>query len=261
MQRIGALLAGLPFVSRLVSLTTVDSTNDELRRRAARGAESGTVVLAECQTAGRGRMGRSWHSPGGLGLYVSILLRPGRPTAEIPRWTLGASLAACEACRRHTPTVTIDWPNDLMVGDRKLGGVLADLRSARDRPAELVLGVGLNVHHRRVDLPEELRATSLRLAGAGGTLKRESLVVDYLRGVARVSELLERNRWDEVASGWEALAPGARGRRVRIVSGGPGTAFEGVTDGVASGGGLRVRRADGVGVVVHMADSVRAMER
>ena len=94
-------------------------------------------------------------------------MRPTRPVSEIPRWTLGAALAACEACRGAVPGVTIEWPNDLMHGDRKLGGVLADLRSAGDRPAELVLGLGLNVHHGEGELPEGVRATSLRLAGDG----------------------------------------------------------------------------------------------
>jgi len=249
-------------VSRVVALDSVDSTNDELRRRASRGAETGTIVLAERQTAGRGRMGRSWHSPGGLGLYVSVLLRPGRPTSEIPRWTLGAALAACEACRQVVSEVSIEWPNDLMVEDRKLGGVLADLRSAGDRPADLVLGLGLNVNHGAADFPGDLRATSLRLAGSGGILERETLVVAYLRGLARISDLLEGDRWDDVGARWEALAPGARGQRVRVLSGGDGpSSFEGVTAGIDRGGGLRVRRPDGAEVVVHMADSVRSMER
>lgn len=248
-------------MARVIVLDTVDSTNDELRRRALQGAETGTVVLAERQTAGRGRMGRSWHSPSGLGLYVSVLLRPGRPTCEIPRWTLGAALAACEACGEVAPGVSIEWPNDLVVEDRKLGGVLADLRSAGDRPADLVLGLGLNVNHGETDFPDGLRATSLRLAGRGGILGRETLVVAYLRGLDRISGLLERDCWDVVAARWQALAPGARGRRVQVLSAGGESSFEGVTAGIDGRGGLRVRRPDGVEVVVHMADSVRAMER
>lgn len=263
-ERLRNLLRGEEFVRKLVVLDTVPSTNDIARDLAAEGAGEGTVVLAEGQTAGRGRMGRVWHSPRGLGLFVSVLFRPRAPVSELTRWTLGAAVAACEACRQRTgAAVQIEWPNDLVWRGKKLGGVLAEMRTAGRTPTHLVIGAGLNVGQDGSDFPEELSssATSLRLASGGVVPQRESLVAAYLRELAGIARALDHDAWSAVAERWEALAPRAAGRRVRVTSrNGEAGAYEGVTMGLDDVGALRVRRPDGHVVSVRLVDSVLSLE-
>jgi BirA family biotin operon repressor/biotin-[acetyl-CoA-carboxylase] ligase len=262
--RLRESLAREPFVRQLVVLPEAASTNDVARELAASGAKEGAVVIADRQSAGRGRRGRTWHSPAGLGLYISVLLRPTTPAGELTRWTLGGAVAACAACREATSAaVEIRWPNDLIHGGRKLGGVLAEARSTADGPTELVLGVGLNVGHGPGDFPDDLSglASSLALAGAGRPPSRESLAVAYLRELAWVSHLLQHGEWETVARWWERMAPGARGQRVLVLGRDvPGSGHEGVTEGLDVVGALRVRRADGCLESVRPSESVRPLE-
>jgi len=223
------------------------------------------VVIADRQTAGRGRRGRSWHSASGLGLYLSVLFRVPATAGPVTRWTLGAAVAACEACRELTGvSVGIKWPNDLFHGKRKLGGILTEMRTAGDRDAELVIGVGVNVGHRVEDLPQELagQATSLTLLTCGRMLERETLAVAYLRGLTRVDECLRDDRWDVIAGDFERLAPACRAARVKVLVRKAGSEHEvyGVTCGIDPEGALLVRDAAGRMIVVRMADAVRPDE-
>jgi BirA family biotin operon repressor/biotin-[acetyl-CoA-carboxylase] ligase len=146
-------------------LDSCPSTNDAARELAAAGAPEGTVVVAEEQTAGRGTKGRFWHSPRGLGLYVSVLLRPA--FAGLSLLPLAAGLAARDAVESsHGADALLRWPNDIMLGERKLGGVLCESTFLGDRPDHAILGVGLNVNHLPGDFPPSLRdsAVSLRIA-------------------------------------------------------------------------------------------------
>jgi BirA family biotin operon repressor/biotin-[acetyl-CoA-carboxylase] ligase len=261
--RLGSLVSGNPLVTRLIVLDRIDSTNDEVRRLALDRAPGGTVVVAAEQAAGRGRQGRRWHSPPGPGLYLSVLLRPERPPGEVTRWTLGAALAACLACRDETGCdVRIKWPNDLLHDGRKLGGVLAELRSAGGRTRDLVLGIGLNVRHSGLDFPPELRdsATSLHLASGRGILDRESLAARLLGRLAEICERLGRGEWTEVARDWERLAPGARGTRVSVPGGPAGGPCRGITRGLAPDGALLVETPDGAVLAVRDAESVVRVE-
>jgi len=240
-------------------LEVVDSTNEALRRLAAAGAVENTVVIADRQTAGRGRRGRAWHSPAGLGLYVSSLHRPPDP-GGVTRWTLAAAVAACETCRDDGGAdARIDWPNDVIAGGRKLAGVLCEARSA-ERATDLVVGCGINVGHEPDDFPEDMRgrATSLRIAGAGGILEREILAAGYLRRLAELGRALAGGGWDAVARRWLRLAPGARGARVRIGEPG-GSGPTGTTDGIAEDGALVVRVDGGGTKLVRLAGSVEPL--
>jgi BirA family biotin operon repressor/biotin-[acetyl-CoA-carboxylase] ligase len=144
----------------------LDSTNAEAVRLAHEGAVEGTTVVAGRQTAGRGRLGRTWLSPAGLGLYLSVLFRPtSLLAAEAPLFTLVGAVAACLAARRlGAREAGLKWPNDLYLSGRKMGGILAEASAtATGGLATVVLGLGLNVGHREEDFPPELRdqATSL----------------------------------------------------------------------------------------------------
>lgn len=252
-RRLGATAAEIQLVFR----SRVDSTNDELRRLSRSGAPSWTVVVAEEQTAGRGRQGRHWHSARGLGLYLSVLVRSHAVAADAPRWTIAASVAACRACHGvGAEEVCIKWPNDLLYRDRKLAGMLTELRSSGERVEEVVIGSGFNVAHRGADFPEELRGrvTSLRGAGATPLRTRERLAAGYLLELRSQLELLQAGDWQAVAGSWHGLSPASRGRRVRVL-GGSGE-FVGVTCGLAPSGALQVEREDGSRVELHQGENV-----
>ncbi|HHW14042.1 MAG TPA: 2-amino-4-hydroxy-6-hydroxymethyldihydropteridine diphosphokinase, partial [Firmicutes bacterium] len=204
-QRLAGTQTVAPWKPRLVDnmveiFDEVDSTNAEAWRLAGRGATSGAAIIAGRQTQGRGRQGHSWHSPAGLGLYLSVLLRPEylRP-AEAPAFTLlGAVAARRTAAALGAPQAALKWPNDLVVATaspagepaaaaagrggtlRKLGGVLAETASQGSRLAVVVLGIGLNLNHRPEDFPPELREKAVSLAQLGAKripVKRASAVL------------------------------------------------------------------------------------
>ena len=142
------------------------STSAEAHRLADEGAEHGEVVIAEEQTAGRGRRGRTWTTVPGKSLAMSVVLRPALPPMRAPELTLVAAIAVCEAARElGAGKATIKWPNDIECGGRKLAGLLLELRAEQDRIQHVVLGVGVNLNLEEADLPEELRplATSMLL--------------------------------------------------------------------------------------------------
>lgn len=147
----------------------VDSTNARGIELAEEGAPAGTLVLADEQTAGRGAAGHGWYSPKGAGLYLSIVLRP----AELPSPQLLPLLAGLSAARAAESvigggSVAVKWPNDLIVRDRKAGGVLSEAAWSGERPRYVVLGVGVNVHQKAGDFPPSLRGVAISLDLAAG---------------------------------------------------------------------------------------------
>jgi BirA family biotin operon repressor/biotin-[acetyl-CoA-carboxylase] ligase len=264
-QRIEEALRGDPFVSRLELRDSVGSTNDVALQLARDGAPPGTVVVADRQTAGRGRLASGWHSPAGVGLYLSVLLRPRAEVGELTRWTLGAAVAACESCRQLSGgEVVIRWPNDLLWRGRKLAGVIAELRSVGSRAREMIIGAGFNVGQREGDWPVGLidRAASLRMASEEERPPdRELLLALFLRELSGVVEQLEQGRWAALAQRWERLAPAATGAAVRVVPRAGGEdGYDGVTAGLDTVGALRVRTAGGAVRTVRQAESVRSKE-
>src|SRR5208337_3238522 len=133
---------------------------DVAARLAAAGAEHGTAVIAETQSAGRGRMGRRWHSPPGANLYTTIILRPKIPIAEVARLSLVAGVAAAEALQTIAAgMVALKWPNDVWLNGKKAGGMIAEAVSeANQALACVLLGIGLNLNLAAEELPDELRA-------------------------------------------------------------------------------------------------------
>jgi BirA family biotin operon repressor/biotin-[acetyl-CoA-carboxylase] ligase len=232
------------------------STNTDLLARAAGGAPEGSVLAAEEQTAGRGRMGRSWQSPPGAALTFSVLLRPaGVPPGRRGWVPLLTGIAVVTAVRNLTGLdARLKWPNDVLVGDRKLAGILAE--QAGDA---IVAGVGVNVSSTRAELPVPA-ATSLTLEGAAGT-GRERLLVAVL------GELEHRYLvWTRAESPGDADGSGLReeyrrcsatlGRRVRVEFPG-GDVAEGTALDVDAAGRLMIRAPGGdlevsAGDVVHL---------
>ena len=164
---------------------TCTSTNDVARELALRGAPEGTAVVADEQTAGRGTKGRSWHSPRGKGLYVSLVLRPA--AAEITLRPLAAGLAAREAVERsHGLSARLRWPNDILWEGKKLGGILCESGFLGNRPEYVILGVGLNVDHDLDDFPEDIRALAVSVhMAARRPADGEGLLRDLLAEIER----------------------------------------------------------------------------
>ncbi|HWS15327.1 MAG TPA: biotin--[acetyl-CoA-carboxylase] ligase, partial [Candidatus Methylomirabilis sp.] len=147
---------GLPWTD-LLCLAVTDSTNRVAMEMAEHGAKHGTVVVADAQTAGRGRMGRRWESPPGKNLYVSMLLRPPVPTVEAPQLSLVTGVALADAVEAMGVSASLKWPNDLYLGERKAAGILAEMASDPDGVRHVVIGVGLNVNMEEADFPPVLR--------------------------------------------------------------------------------------------------------
>ena len=143
----------------------VESTNTEASSLAREGAPEGTIVLAEAQTRGRGRLERSWISPPGTGLYLSVILRPQSPPEWGPRLTLAAAVAAAAAIHETGVSPELKWPNDIMIGHRKVGGILTEACFDRKHTDFVIVGLGINVNTDPEEFPVSIRhlATSLSL--------------------------------------------------------------------------------------------------
>jgi BirA family biotin operon repressor/biotin-[acetyl-CoA-carboxylase] ligase len=186
-------LAGRRFGTRLHVVPETGSTNADLAAAARVGAPDGTVILTEHQTAGRGRAGRTWEGESGRSVLLSALLRPGPPADRGSLVVFAAGLAACDAVRVAAPraAVALKWPNDVMVGDRKAGGILVEAEVASGVLAHVVIGMGINVHQRPEDLPEG--GISLDVAH-GEAVDRGRLVVALLVALEDRLAQLESDR-------------------------------------------------------------------
>jgi BirA family transcriptional regulator, biotin operon repressor / biotin---[acetyl-CoA-carboxylase] ligase len=175
----------------------IESTNVEAKRLAAAGAPEGTVVVAESQSAGRGRLGRRWTSPAGKGLLFSVVLRPPVSMADAHLLTIAAAVAASEAIESLVPVrVRIKWPNDLLIDDRKAGGILLEVAGEQDAIDWVVVGIGLNVNTEYSELPVALRRTAVSLKIAAGR------PVDRSELLARLLLELEQAYVDAVRNGF-----------------------------------------------------------
>lgn len=177
-QRLKTTILGQAEIQHLPS---TESTNDVARKLAQDGAKEGTIVIADSQLSGRGRLGRNWHSPAGSGLYLSAVLRPDLEPDSLCKITLLAGVAAAGAIEDVTSIrAQIKWPNDLLIHGRKTGGILTELHGDAASPT-VVLGIGINVNTRIEDFPPDLqlKATSLALAG-GKNVARSELIRSVL---------------------------------------------------------------------------------
>ena len=235
-------LAGRTVGRELVCLETVDSTNTEVKRRAAAGAAEGLAVLAEGQTAGRGRRGRSFQSLSGKGLYLSILLRPAVSLAELSQLTAWTAVAVCrgiQSCCGAEPQ--IKWTNDIYVGDRKLVGILIEHSYSGQTLARTIVGIGINVNQTEFD-PALPNPVSMAMV-AGRTFDRGEVLEAFRRHIGiRYAQLELDER--------ETLQRDYRERMYRLGERHTfrypdGTPTEASIEGVRPTGELLLRHADG----------------
>lgn len=224
---------------------SVDSTNAFGIRLLAHGRNvpDGTLILAESQTAGRGRLGRTWHSEPESGLYLSMVLRPAMSPSLAPLFTLGCAVALHQAVERNTRLdVDIKWPNDLLVGGRKVAGILAEIQAEVDRIHYLVMGAGLNVNQTQFPKDIEDRATSLRLA-SGHAYSRLEILLDFLEQFEALIDRFQTAGPGAIVSEWTRYSSFAAGRHVEVAD--ELRTVEGVTRGLNPFGALRVETAAG----------------
>ena len=242
---------------------STDSTNRVALELARDGAPHGTTVVAERQTAGRGRLGRSFFSPPHRNLYTSIVLRPESTTTEAATWVLAAAVSVADAVAEtvgDSAAVEIKWPNDVLLGGLKTSGILMELGAEATRVSHLVLGIGVNLNTRREEFPPEFRATATSVASH---LDRR---VDRVAFVRRLYVGLEQTLDACAAHGFDAVRPRfearfrMRGRRIRVIEGAGGSGFSGVALGIDTLGALRVLREDGEEVRVIAGDVTLAKE-
>ncbi|MBW1710863.1 MAG: biotin--[acetyl-CoA-carboxylase] ligase [Deltaproteobacteria bacterium] len=228
----------------------ISSTNIRAKKMALAGAGEGTLVVAESQTAGRGRLGRIWHSPPGLNIYFSLILKPEIPPPRIPLLTLTAGLAGSSAIGSligQAPSVK--WPNDLLLQNRKIAGILAEMDIKDSRVSFVILGIGINVNLAEQDLPPDLRnqAGSL-LISTGKTWDRTEILASLLGELERYYRLLCQGRYDEILGQYRQVCQTLK-TRVRFVQ--QETVIEGTAIDVGQSGELIVERA-GDGEILYL---------
>jgi BirA family biotin operon repressor/biotin-[acetyl-CoA-carboxylase] ligase len=246
--RAEALLAGLAtrWLGReLHCLEHTDSTMRVAGELAARGAAHGAAVIAEEQSAGRGRLGRSFHSPPGANLYVSILLRPTPPGMLAPTLVLAAGVAVAESVAAfldEPARVDLKWPNDVRIDRRKTSGILVELASEASRPVWAVLGIGVNLNVDPASFPEEFRRRATSLAAASGRPVDRVAFAQHLFGtLERVLDLHASQGFAGVRPRFEAWFR-MGGQPVRVLEP-AGHTLEGRVAGVDPDGALRLRLA------------------
>jgi len=228
--------------STILRFDRVASTNDAAKEMAASGAPEGTCVLAGEQTAGRGRLGRSWSSPSGEGLYLSVIVRPAIRAAQSTVLTLAAAVAVGETLELGFQVpADIKWPNDVMASGRKICGILVESAIEGDRLQYAVIGIGVNIAQQA--FPDEISrvATSLRIE-TGRLIAPEEFARPLLERLAEWYDAAVKEP-ARLLTRWEALSSYAQGCAVRVES--SDWSIEGVTRGLAKTGALRVELATG----------------
>lgn len=226
----------------LVYRQEIGSTSDEARRLARAGAPEGTLVVADYQSSGRGRLERRWEAPAGSSLLLSLVFRPHLAAHQVQRLTMICGLAATDAIWAETGLqVGLKWPNDLVIGGAKLGGILTEIELEGNEVTHAVVGIGLNVNLDPGQLPENLLVAATSLSQVlGREVPRLPLLRILLESIEGRYKALQAGQLPQAE--WTARLA-TLGQRVTISA--MGTRVEGVAEGVDDDGALLVRTSDG----------------
>jgi BirA family transcriptional regulator, biotin operon repressor / biotin---[acetyl-CoA-carboxylase] ligase len=233
---------------------TIDSTNTEALKQARLGAEEGLCIVARQQTAGRGRHGRVWVSEKDAGLYFSIVLRPKFDTQYLPLITLMAGVAVHDALSEFGIEADIKWVNDLLVGERKICGILAETTET-DRGIAVIVGIGVNL--KSSNFPPEIADTATSIEEEGSkAVTGDTLAETLTRYLSYFYVLLDSPEGPAaIVEEWRRRSSYFSGKRVRVVL--EGEAVIGTTDGLEQNGALRLRTEDGQVLMVQAGDVER----
>ncbi len=249
-------LHGSVFGKHIYHFFKTESTNRVALELGHAGEPEGAVVLAEEQTAGRGRAGRKWHSERATGIYVTLLLRPKLSPAQAPLLTLLAGLSVRAAIEAQTgAAVDLKWPNDLLLGGRKIGGILTEMHAEPTAVRFVIIGIGLNVNETK--FPEEIAAVASSLrAETGRTHSRLELLVRLLRQFESDYNRFLKDGANSVVERFSSVSSFANGKRVQVTDG--RESFAGTTAGLTAEGLLQVKRDGGQMVTVLSGDVAEA---
>jgi BirA family biotin operon repressor/biotin-[acetyl-CoA-carboxylase] ligase len=228
----------------MVYFADTDSTNDRAHALARDGAAEGTVVIAESQQAGKGRLGRRWTSPAGVNLYASIILRPPIAPRHAPQLTFLSAAAVVRAIAEITGlTPTVKWPNDVLLDGCKVAGLLNELDAETERIRYLILGVGVNVNMQAEQFPDDLRypASSLAMA-CGGEVSRLLFTRTLLEQIDRLYSQYQREGFEPIMQAWQEYFI-LTGQRVEVDC--QGRLLRGQVLGLDEDGALLLRLDDG----------------
>jgi len=249
-------LKGTLFGKRIYHFFKTDSTNRVAFELGQAGEPEGAIVLAEEQSAGRGRAGRTWHSERAAGIYITLLLRPKLAPVQAPVLTMMAGLSAHAAVEALTGlAVDLKWPNDLMIRGKKAGGILTEMHADPGQVRFVIVGIGLNVNQERFSGELTGLATSLRQE-TGKTQSRMELLVRLLREFETDYNRFLREGMPSVIQRFEVVSSYAHGKKVRVTNG--AESYVGTTAGLGPEGLLQVEREDGRVVTVIAGDVAEA---
>lgn len=255
-EEIEEALRGKRIGHRVHIFEEVTSTSDMAAQLADKGAQEGEVVVAERQSRGRGRLGRSWHSMEGRGIWASIILKPPIVPIEAPRVTFLTAVAIAHLIKaRIGLEAFIKWPNDIYIGQKKVCGILNEMVAEQDRVKFLIVGLGLNVNHQEGDFPPSLAsvATSLRIE-AQRPFRRSELLIELLKGMNDEYELFLKKGFEAIREQWKRLCS-TIGRRVKAILSEDVT-IEGVAVGIDQYGSLLIKTPEGQEVPVLFGDVI-----
>ncbi len=228
----------------IIYYDTIQSTNLEARREIAAGAPEGTVIVAETQEMGRGRLERSFFSPRG-GIWFSVILRPKFLPQEAPKCTLMAAVSVAMAMERFGFSVGIKWPNDILYEGKKLTGILTDMSAEMDRINAIIIGIGINVNIRKEEFPEELRETATSLYCIGGEQVQRA---KFLQAVLESMEELYKEACSQgfapVMEKWKRYSA-TLGQEVQVIGVGQGEHFTGTAVDIDEDGALLIETETG----------------
>jgi BirA family biotin operon repressor/biotin-[acetyl-CoA-carboxylase] ligase len=192
------------FGGTVITLPSTGSSQEYLRKLAEEGADAGTIVVALCQNAGKGRMGRQWFSPEG-GLWLSLLLRPNIPLREIHKLPLLFGVSVSSALDRFGVETRLKWPNDLLVGGKKICGILMEISAQPERVEYVLVGIGVNANFHVQELPQDLRSSSASILDLlGKCVDRAELLSSILEKSEALYAEAERSGFAEVINAWRS---------------------------------------------------------
>ncbi|MBI5193491.1 MAG: biotin--[acetyl-CoA-carboxylase] ligase [Nitrospirae bacterium] len=236
----------------------VKSTNDITMELASKGGKEGLVVIAESQLHGKGRLGRQWISPKGVNIYASFLIRPEIPPVNAPVLTMMASLAAAEAIAGTTGLEAwIKWPNDILVNQKKISGILTEMNAEEEKINYVVIGIGINVNMKNEDFPDSFRipATSV-MDSLGRKSDRTKLLCFLIESMDSNYEYLRKKGIMSIMSKWRKLCI-TLNKMIKVTS--AGGAITGVAEDITTEGGLVIRIGEDSTKVIYSGD-VTVME-
>ena len=239
---------------------SIDSTNLEARRLIGQNCGHGTVVTAESQTDGKGRLGRAWNSARGAGLWFSVVLEPRIPVHQVSLYSFAAAVSVAEGIQLSTGLSSqVKWPNDVLLKGRKVCGILLELVAERNQPVRVIIGIGINANQQMEDFPEDVQHKAVSLAmETGKSVDRQQVLDAVLERLAFYSAELEQNGFAAIRETWTALSC-VSGKAVQIVQQGKPVLY-GTALGLDDDGALLVQTEQGTERITAGDVSLRAAD-